>query len=192
MKPVICIDPGHGGTSEGIVINGIVEKELTFRVARELHATLQSMDITTGLTRSDDYDVGLAQRGMHSRNIKANLVVSIHINAHKENGVHGSDMFCWPDNKVGWEVCKHISERMPRELKSGRVWEVRNEPDDDSDNWLQRPRNVLKYHEATAILVEVGYATNHQDSVYMLSQWGLSHAVCALRAGVCRFLELTT
>ena len=190
--PSICIDPGHGGKSDGVVANNIVEKELALRIAHELHTTLQPLEIVTALTRTDDRDMSLTERGIASRNTDAGLVLSIHINAHTKDSVYGSDLFCWPGNQIGWKVSRCISECMPSELRSGRVWEAQNNPRDDTDNWLQRPRNVLKYHEATAVLVEVGYATNTRDSEYMLGQWGPSHVVCALRAGVCKFLELTT
>jgi N-acetylmuramoyl-L-alanine amidase len=78
-KPVIVIDPGHGGLDPGAVIEGVYEKNVVLAVARNVRASL----IATGrydvaMTRSGDVFVSLDQRLKTSGKLRADLFISIH------------------------------------------------------------------------------------------------------------------
>ena len=78
-KPVIVIDPGHGGLDPGAVIEGVYEKNVVLAVARNVRASL----IATGrydvaMTRSGDVFVSLDQRLKTSGKLHADLFISIH------------------------------------------------------------------------------------------------------------------
>jgi N-acetylmuramoyl-L-alanine amidase len=84
LRPLIVIDPGHGGVDPGAVspsIHGVpvLEKVVVLAVAKLLAATL----LATGryevvMTRSGDTFVPLDQRGAQSRRLGADLFISIH------------------------------------------------------------------------------------------------------------------
>ncbi|WP_245276174.1 N-acetylmuramoyl-L-alanine amidase [Methylocapsa aurea] len=78
-RPVIMIDPGHGGIDSGAMVNGLVEKDLVFAFAKAVAAKLESDGrFMTVLTRDDDSFIPLAERVKMARNANAALFVSIH------------------------------------------------------------------------------------------------------------------
>ncbi|MFL5264741.1 MAG: N-acetylmuramoyl-L-alanine amidase, partial [Anaeromyxobacteraceae bacterium] len=79
---VAVIDPGHGGEKEGAIgPTGLREKELTLQIARRVAARLRKAGAKAVLTRSGDLAVALAQRAGLANAIRADLFVSIHLNA---------------------------------------------------------------------------------------------------------------
>lgn len=91
-KSVILIDPGHGGVDPGAIgRQHTAEKTVVLAVARELQAAL----IATGrydarLTRSDDVYLALDKRVDLSRQLKADLFLSLHADAIDDNTLAGS------------------------------------------------------------------------------------------------------
>jgi N-acetylmuramoyl-L-alanine amidase len=82
-KPVIMIDPGHGGLDPGAVgAGGLLEKNLVMAVSRHLRAILAaSGQYRVVMTRNSDIFVSLDQRLRLSRRYGADLFVSIHADA---------------------------------------------------------------------------------------------------------------
>lgn len=91
----ICIDPGHGGYDPGAVGNGLNEKDLTLDICLKLKSILEYNGINTILTRDGDYAPGhlnnlvgnLSARVKMAEEAKADLFVSMHINAGGGTGV---------------------------------------------------------------------------------------------------------
>jgi N-acetylmuramoyl-L-alanine amidase len=78
-KPVIMIDPGHGGIDRGAVVKGLIEKELVFDFAKAVAAKLDADGrFKVVMTRDDDSFVPLSERVRMARNGNAALFVSIH------------------------------------------------------------------------------------------------------------------
>lgn len=82
-KPVIVIDPGHGGIDPGTIgATELQEKGITLAVARQLRQVLaQSARYDVHMTRHTDVFVSLDQRLDLSRRLAADLFVSIHADA---------------------------------------------------------------------------------------------------------------
>ncbi|MBM3335337.1 N-acetylmuramoyl-L-alanine amidase, partial [Candidatus Sumerlaeota bacterium] len=77
----IVVDPGHGGASNGTLgSTGIQEKVINLEMARVLRRLLEKRGATVRLTRSDDYDVSLAERA-HQAELGGDLFVSVHNNS---------------------------------------------------------------------------------------------------------------
>jgi len=79
----IVIDPGHGGHDPGAVgPGGFQEKELTLDVARRMAALLQEdPGVKVVLTRARDQFLALRERTRLANREKADLFLSIHVNA---------------------------------------------------------------------------------------------------------------
>ena len=91
----IVIDPGHGGKDIGATgPGGLMEKDITLAVARKLSAALQSkINARVVLTRDDDSLVSLDQRTAIANQYKADLFLSVHMNAAVVKGAKGSETY---------------------------------------------------------------------------------------------------
>lgn len=84
---VAVIDPGHGGDKEGAIgPGGLREKELTLQIARRVAAALRRQGGRVLLTRTGDVPVGLAERAALANAERADVFVSIHLNAMPASG----------------------------------------------------------------------------------------------------------
>ena len=79
-KPVIVLDPGHGGIDPGTAsTTGITEKEVVLAFAKTLRQTLEAKgDYQVYLTREGDTFLALRERVDFAQTKGANLFVSIH------------------------------------------------------------------------------------------------------------------
>ena len=79
-KPIILIDPGHGGIDGGAVGSvDLIEKNVVLAVARVLQAQLAKTGrYDVRMTRSKDVFVSLDQRLKLSRELVADLFISLH------------------------------------------------------------------------------------------------------------------
>jgi len=79
FKPVIVIDPGHGGHDSGAEKNGAVEKDIVLafgkRLAEKLKATGRFKVL---MTRDEDVFVPLGERVAFAERHKANLFIAVH------------------------------------------------------------------------------------------------------------------
>jgi len=85
-RPIIVIDPGHGGHHKGGsgVVNGkrIYEKEVTLPIAFHIERMIKEQGrYDVRLTRRDDTYVGLAERTNRAEDFRGDLFVSLHTNA---------------------------------------------------------------------------------------------------------------
>lgn len=96
-KIVIVIDPGHGGKDSGAIgINGIQEKEMVLKIAKEMVQLSESLfgDIyKIYLTRYTDTLVALGDRAKLARTLNADLFVSLHCNHSGNSNAKGVEVF---------------------------------------------------------------------------------------------------
>jgi N-acetylmuramoyl-L-alanine amidase len=91
----IVIDPGHGGKDPGTQFSeGIQEKDITLDIAKRLAASLEkTIGCEVLLTRDKDVFVPLDERTAFANVNKADLFISIHVNAHKQKSVYGLETY---------------------------------------------------------------------------------------------------
>lgn len=92
----IVIDPGHGGKDPGAIgfSNKNYEKDITLAIAQKLRDRItEKTQIKVYLTREDDRFVSLRERTEFANEVKADLFVSIHINAHNDRDVSGIEVY---------------------------------------------------------------------------------------------------
>lgn len=78
-RPLVVIDPGHGGYDPGAGAGAIKEKDLTLRLALALRdMLLEQGGIRVALTRDDDSFLVLGERAGIARRLQADLFLSIH------------------------------------------------------------------------------------------------------------------
>ncbi|OPY57624.1 MAG: N-acetylmuramoyl-L-alanine amidase AmiC precursor [Pelotomaculum sp. PtaU1.Bin035] len=96
---VIAIDPGHGGSDPGAVgSGGTKEKEVNLDIARRVAKILEAQGAKVVLTRSGDQDIDLYPRTDKANNAKADVFVSIHMNANNDKSIGGTTTYIYSGN----------------------------------------------------------------------------------------------
>lgn len=95
QKPLVVLDPGHGGTDPGAIsISGKYEKNLTLKMAQETKKALEK----TGkyrvlLTRDTDKALALRDRIRFAHKHKADLFISIHADSARNKNAKGLSVY---------------------------------------------------------------------------------------------------
>ena len=93
-KPVIVIDPGHGGIDPGAIGATANEKELTLAVARAVKQELEATGkFRVLLTRSRDVYIPLRERFGLAREKGAELFISLHADSHNDPLTRGASVY---------------------------------------------------------------------------------------------------
>ncbi len=78
-KPLIVLDPGHGGMDSGAIRNGTVEKEVVLEFAKTLRDQLRASGLyRVAMTRDDDTFIPLEARRTFAEERNAALFIAIH------------------------------------------------------------------------------------------------------------------
>lgn len=98
-KPMIVIDPGHGGVDPGAIsASGIMEKDVTLAMARELRRQLEATGAyRVRLTRDRDTFIRLRDRVGIAREAGADLFVSLHADSISSDQVRGLSVYTMSD-----------------------------------------------------------------------------------------------
>ncbi len=100
LRPVVVIDPGHGGIDNGTQASGESEKNLVLGFGLALRDRIEkSGKYRVVMTRTDDTFIPLADRVQIARNQAAALFVSIHADAlpHHEGDAQGATIYTLSD-----------------------------------------------------------------------------------------------
>lgn len=98
-KPLIVIDPGHGGIDSGAEANGVKEKEIVLAFSKILRKMLvETGEFDVALTREDDTFVRLEDRVLLARQNKADLFISIHADYFQQEEVSGASIYTRDDH----------------------------------------------------------------------------------------------
>jgi len=93
-RPIIVLDPGHGGIEKGAVgPSGNLEKDLTLDLALQLKKVLERSGVSVVLTRDDDRLVGLDERTAIANHNHATLFISIHLNSSRRADARGAETY---------------------------------------------------------------------------------------------------
>jgi N-acetylmuramoyl-L-alanine amidase len=94
-KPLVVIDPGHGGTNVGAagVEGRVYEKQLNLVLSRQVARELESRGVRVVLTRDDDSYISLRRRIARANELDADAFVSIHGNATGTGHERGYETF---------------------------------------------------------------------------------------------------
>jgi len=95
-RPLVVIDPGHGGRDPGApgASGRSVEKDVTLLIARELRDELARRGrVRIALTRDGDGTLTLEDRAAISRRLGADLFLSIHADSAPNPGARGATAY---------------------------------------------------------------------------------------------------
>lgn len=90
----IVIDPGHGGKDPGAIAFGLKEKDVVLQLAKIVAKKLKDQyGYDVSLTRNKDTYLALEERTAIANTRKADLFLSLHVNAHPDKRVGGVETY---------------------------------------------------------------------------------------------------
>jgi len=155
----VVVDPGHGGVDSGAKYHGLVEKDITLSIARQVAETLTANGATVVLTREADIDYYTRGRGGKRNDLEkrveiingagAAVFVSIHTNAIRGGRWFGAEVFYNPNRDEN----RALAETMQRALRDFPPGNKR-QAKQDSDIIVLKDSNI------PGVLVETGFLSN--------------------------------
>lgn len=93
-RPLVVIDPGHGGFDPGAGLGYVREKNVALQVALAIRQKLlEAGGIRVALTRDTDRFIALADRPDIARRLNADLFLSIHADSADSDGARGASVY---------------------------------------------------------------------------------------------------
>ena len=135
-RPLIVIDPGHGGPDTGTKAGGgeIMEKNVVLDFSVTLRDQLEkSGRYRVVMTRTDDSFIPLAERVKFARQRQAQLFISVHADAlpKSEGDVQGATVYTLSDTASDAEAAKLAEDENRSDVIAGI--DLGKEPDDVAD-----------------------------------------------------------
>jgi N-acetylmuramoyl-L-alanine amidase len=216
----IVIDPGHGGKDPGCFVGeGIEEKNIVLNLAKVIAEKVrEKLHCEAVLTRDKDMTMPLERRTAFANMQKADLFISLHINAHKQESVQGLEtyflnmatderavMVAARENATSEKNISDLqkilndlllntkiseSSKLAHEIHKGALVNVKKKFDRVRDLGVkQAPFYVLIGAEMPAVLVEVGFITNPMEKQRLLGKPYMDSFADGLVAGIGRYVK---
>ncbi len=215
----IVIDPGHGGKDPGCRIGGRYEKDITLSIARLLARKLrEKIGCEVFLTRDKDIFLSLEQRTAIANMKKADLFISLHVNAHKDQRIHGLETYflnmatdqsavlvAARENATSEKSISDLqtilndlmlntkineSSRLAHNVQNGMVGDVKKVyAGIRSLGVKQAPFYVLIGAEMPAVLVEVGFLSNRRERDRLVDKKYQESITDGIYAGIRSYIE---
>jgi len=195
-KKVVIIDAAHGGSDSGVGLSGgVKEKDLTLQIAQMVEKDLaQSGQFQIRLTRTADTTMSMEDRLKVIRAAKADIVVSLHVNAGFDKNSSGYEVY-FPGFKSlpgGQNDSKAILKDMVKNKylnDSVRLAQMIGKnlavifPHKDR-GLRDAPVPLLEGLTIPAVVVEMGFATNENDRNLLLNATTKQALAKALSKGI--------
>ena len=218
----IVIDPGHGGKDPGASAFGLIEKDIVLKIARKVAPLLQEeTQAEVILTRDTDIFIPLEERTAIANTNDADLFISLHINAHPSDKVHGLETYYLNlstnaeamrvaafENATSTHQMSDLQDILSDIMKNSKINEssrlagfVHNTLSDGINDIQgnrfknlgvkQAPFYVLIGAEMPAILIEIGFITNLNESELLNQDEFLSMVAEDIAKGVETYIQST-
>ncbi len=176
-KPLIIIDPGHGGQDPGTIgIGGVREKDIVLPISLDVAEELRKQGVEVRMTRDRDYFVSLEGRTDMANKIDGDLFISIHANAINLSrpDVNGLETYYYQNGRRLAEVIH---------------WNILNSVPIKNRNVRRARFYVLRHSEMPAVLVEVGFLTGAEDSVRLKNPNHRRQIAKAIARGIIQYIK---
>jgi N-acetylmuramoyl-L-alanine amidase len=120
-KPVIVIDPGHGGVDPGTVgRSGVREKDIVLEFAKDLADTLRATgSFKVVLTRTSDLFLRLDRRRAIAHENQADLFISVHADSIRMSGIRGATIYTVSDKASDEEAAALAAKENRADIIAG-------------------------------------------------------------------------
>jgi N-acetylmuramoyl-L-alanine amidase len=132
-RPVVVLDPGHGGIDSGAVGgDGLLEKGITLKFALEVARQLKlAGKVEPILTRDGDDFLALKERVELAREHHAALFISIHADSVREDYVRGATVYTLSDDASDATAAALAARENRADILAGLA--IDTQPDDVAD-----------------------------------------------------------
>lgn len=178
-KPIIVLDPGHGGVDPGAIgVSGVYEKNITLAMARELKAELdKSGKYTVYLTRNRDVFIPLRDRVKISRRHKADLFLSIHADSAANKRALGLSVYTLSEKASDKEAAALAEKENKADIVAGLDFaEHSKEVSDVLLNLAQRETLNRSSEFATFMVREMRKSTHTLDNTHRFAGFAVLKA----------------
>ena len=208
-KFVVALDPGHGGSEPGASANGLVERELTWKIALYCKEALESYaNVEVVLTRGSDEKVSLVERVNRAVDAGANVFISLHLNSGPASG-NGAEVWYPNDSSYrhelheeGAQLSSKILEKLTALGLTDRGIKVRDSERVDGEGPFYYPDGSIQDYytviEASreagivGIIVEHAFLSNKSDSDKLKSEAFLKELGYADAEGIAETYKLSS
>jgi N-acetylmuramoyl-L-alanine amidase len=144
-RPLIVIDPGHGGIDTGTKAGSVIEKTIVLDFALLLRDRMEkSGRYRVAMTRSDDTFIPLSERVKFARQRQAALFISIHADAlpKGEGEARGASVYTVSDTASDTEAARLAESENRADVISGV--DLAAEPDEVADILIELAQRETK------------------------------------------------
>jgi N-acetylmuramoyl-L-alanine amidase len=121
-KPLVMLDPGHGGADHGVTVDGFDEASYSLALAQKAGAALRKQGLDVRLTRVGDAELGIESRTAQANASGALALVSLHANYSYNTLARGLRVFVPPAGPVDetaaplWEQASRLHSAESKRL----------------------------------------------------------------------------
>ena len=154
----IILDPGHGGSDPGVRGHDLDEASLVYDLASRVEGRLSATGSTAFLTRGPDGGLDEVERANFANAADADLVISIHVDAHEGSEAAGCATYYYGADRLGHHssVGERFADLVQREICART----------DLVNLHAHPKtwDLLRRTRMPAVRIELGYLSNPRDA----------------------------
>jgi N-acetylmuramoyl-L-alanine amidase len=211
--PLVVVDPGHGGEDQGARgPGGEQEKDITLAVSRLIVQRLQVAGITARLTREGDDTLALVDRTALANRLKADVFVSVHLNASPAKGARGAETYFMNADATDSQAAQAAARENASASGDGLqliLWDLAHVANLDASSRLagaiqsqlnalhgitdrgikQAPFVVLTGATMPAALVEVGFLSNPDEAQRLLTPEFQDEIATAVAQAIVSFIR---
>lgn len=155
-RPIVLLDPGHGGDQAGVVVGDLLEKDLVLRLAYTTAAALVEAGFDVRLTRTGDYAVPNDDRRAQAEDAGAALFISLHMIQSDDPGRHGAEIY--------------FSEGVPASVRAAGVFAEAMERDGVVVVREARTSPFLASPSVPTVMIEAGFLTHPVEQRFLVSE----------------------
>jgi N-acetylmuramoyl-L-alanine amidase len=187
---VVMLDPGHGGYDPGAIsAQGVYEKSINLQIAQKVKEMLGPSGIEVFLTREEDLDyvpegvkgrnskkqIDLNHRIDMANEVKADIFVSLHVNATATGQNSGAETFYHFKSEAGKNLAALIQQELIKIPGMNRR--------------IAKPGDfyVIKNSSMPAVIVEVGYLTSPKEQHKLQQSWYQEQLSRAIAKGIANY-----
>ena len=160
----VVIDAGHGGSDAGAQAGGINEKDIALAIAKKVKAANTNDQVHILLTRSEDVATNLKDRVDLAAEKKADLFISLHINAAEKPDSSGMEVYVSGKQPPYQAASELFGSALVQQLGTAYTTFPQLRTYTKTGIW------VLDHNVCPAVLVECGYMSNEKDRAFVLQE----------------------